>query len=90
MNILKLSCLFWAAVPHAFAEVSFDYNREKPLDIRETGIREQDGVTLRDITYASLDGSRNAATIIAQKSATGIRPAILFVHWYGSPDLDDQ
>jgi dienelactone hydrolase len=86
MNILKLCCLFVVAAPYAFAEVSFDYSREKPLDIRETGTREQDGVTLRDITYASLDGSRNAATIIDRKSAAGIRPAILFVHWYGPPD----
>jgi cephalosporin-C deacetylase-like acetyl esterase len=86
MNILKLCCLFLVAAPYAFAEVSFDYSRERPLDIRETGTREQDGVTLRDITYASLDGSRNAATIIARKTEAGIRPAILFVHWYGPPD----
>jgi dienelactone hydrolase len=86
MNILKLCCLFLVAAPDAFAEVSFDYSRERPLDIRETGTREQDGVTLRDITYASLDGSRNAATIIGGKSAAGMRPAILFVHWYGPPD----
>jgi dienelactone hydrolase len=86
MNISKLSCLFLAFAPHAFADISFDYSRERPLDIRETGTREQDGVMLRDITYASLDGSRNAATIIEQKLVSGPRPAVLFVHWYGPPD----
>jgi cephalosporin-C deacetylase-like acetyl esterase len=85
MNIVKISCLLLIAVPPAFAEVSFDYDRERPLDVQEAGIREQDDVALRDVTYASLDGGRNAATIIAQKAAAGTRPAILFVHWYGPP-----
>ena len=68
------------------AQVSFDYNRALPLDVQETGRRQQGGATLRDITYAQLDGSRNAATIVEPATApAGARPAILFVHWYGPP-----
>ncbi len=69
----------------AHAEVSFDYDQSKPLDLQETATREQDGVTLRDITYALPDGSRNAATVVEKKDGSGLRPAILFVHWYGPP-----
>ena len=55
-------------------------------------------VTVRQLTYAQLDGTRNAATIVEPfDSASGLaqggpgtpltqpRPAILFLHWYGPP-----
>ena len=86
MNITKLALIFLAASSSAWGEVSFDYEKDRPLDLQETAIREQDGVTLREVDYAALDGSRNAATIIAPKQAAGARPGILFVHWYGPPE----
>ena len=68
------------------AQVSFDYNRALPVDVKETGRREQGVASLRDITYAQLDGGRNAATIVEPvTAAAGRRPAVLFVHWYGPP-----
>ena len=85
MRILNLFLLASVTTVQAAGELSFEYSRDKPIDLRETGVREQDGVMLRDITYASLDGGRNAATIISRKSTTGPRPAVLFVHWYGPP-----
>jgi dipeptidyl aminopeptidase/acylaminoacyl peptidase len=43
-------------------------------------------VTVRQLTYAQLDGSRNAATLVAPATpGAGARPAILFLHWYGPP-----
>jgi len=50
-------------------------------------------VTVRQLSYAQLDGSRNAATLVepataarAPLSATrGARPAVLFLHWYEPP-----
>lgn len=69
------------------AEISFDYDQKRPLDLKETETREQDGVTLREINYAALDGSRNAATIVAQKGTGASHPGVLFVHWYGPPAL---
>ena len=70
----------------AKADISFDYDQTQPLDIQETGSREQDGITLRDISYVLPDGSRNAATVVAKQDGSGPRPGILFVHWYGPPD----
>lgn len=67
------------------AEVSFDYDQAQPLELKETEVREQDGATLREINYAALDGSRNAATIVMKTGMGSSRPGILFVHWYGPP-----
>ena len=43
-------------------------------------------VQVRQLTYAQLDGSRNAATLVEGIAQSGPRPAILFLHWYGPPD----
>src|SRR5687767_12274767 len=44
-------------------------------------------VTVQQFTYAQLDGTRNAATLVEPSAqlTTG-RPAILFLHWYGPPN----
>jgi predicted esterase len=71
------------------AQPSFDYEKNLPLDVKETSIREQDGVFLQEITYATLDGRRNGATLVTLAGRNRLlapRPAILFVHWYGPPE----
>ena len=69
------------------APALFDYDRTRPLDVRETARREDNGAVLRDITYATLNGGTNAATLITPSTAASGRtaPAVLFVHWYGPP-----
>jgi cephalosporin-C deacetylase-like acetyl esterase len=43
-------------------------------------------VTVRQLTYAQLDGTRNAATLVTPAaSSTSSRPAILYLHWYEPP-----
>ena len=64
----------------------FEYDAKLPLTVKETSRREDNGVALRDIIYASLTGGTNAATLITPKTAPARpAPAILFVHWYGPP-----
>lgn len=64
----------------------FDYDSKLPLDIKETARREEKGALLREITYATLTGGTNAATLITPRTpAPTPAPAILFVHWYGPP-----
>jgi cephalosporin-C deacetylase-like acetyl esterase len=83
---LLLPLLLATSTMQAADDISFEDSQKRPLDIRETSTREQDGVALRDITYTLTDGSRNAATVVEPKEpATAARPAILFVHWYGPP-----
>ncbi|HEY7476468.1 MAG TPA: alpha/beta fold hydrolase [Vicinamibacterales bacterium] len=76
-----------SALAHAQATLTFEDARRPPLDVKETGRREQGNAVLRDLSYAMLDGSaRNNATLIEPRTAgTGARPAVLFVHWYGPP-----
>ena len=84
-NFVVFLALVSSAAAALSVQVSFDYDKEKPLEIKETGARDENGVTLRDISYLSLDGKPNAATVVAPKEGGPARPAILFVHWYGPP-----
>jgi dienelactone hydrolase len=86
MNALHLSGFALVTALSAEAQISFDYHQKRPLDLQEDGVREEQGVTLRDISYATLDGGRNAATLVARKTPSESRPGILFVHWYGPPE----
>ena len=75
-----------AARQDAGLAAQFAHDRKLPLDVKETSRREQDAALVRDVTYATLTGGRNAATLITPKPAPGApAPGILFVHWYGPP-----
>jgi dienelactone hydrolase len=64
----------------------FEYDTTPPLQIAETSRREDGGVLIREITYATLTGGANAATLISPAlPPAAAAPAILFVHWYGPP-----
>jgi len=61
---------------------SFEYDRSKPVDVKTV----PGTVTVQQLTYAQLDGSRNAATLVTPGAAGGpARPAVLFLHWYEPP-----
>jgi cephalosporin-C deacetylase-like acetyl esterase len=64
----------------------FDYDRKSPLDIKEIGVEERDGVIVHDLTYASPKGGRVPAYLVVP-AGTGPFAAILFGHWAmdGSP-----
>jgi predicted esterase len=91
MPFPALVALVFAAAPQTAAPATaspalFDYDASRPLAIRETARREDGGAVLRDITYVTLSGGANAATLITPKAPAGpAAPAILFVHWYGPP-----
>ena len=86
MKTLQLPGFALIAALSAEAQISFDYDQRQPFDLREDSVREEQGVTLRDVSYATLDGGRNAATLVARKTSSESRPGILFVHWYGPPE----
>lgn len=84
---VKLAGLVVAGSVALQATLTFEDTRNPPLDVEVTSTREQGSAVLRDVSYAMLDaGVRNNATIVEpKKPATGPRPAVLFVHWYGPP-----
>jgi len=68
--------------PSAIDSQSFDYDKTKPVDTKV----DPGAVTVQQLTYAQLDGTRNAATLVTPNGAGGAaRPAILFLHWYEPP-----
>src|SRR4026207_1853402 len=61
---------------------TFDYDKTKPVDVKVDASR----ATVQQLTYAQLDGTRNAATLVTPASGANTgRPAILFLHWYEPP-----
>jgi len=58
----------------------FDYERGKPLDVRETGVRDADGAEVHDISYASPRRGRVTAYLVVPPG-TGPFAAVLFQHW---------
>src|SRR3982751_5618328 len=65
----------------ASAPPTFDYEAA-PLDIKVDAAT----VSVQQLTYAQLDGARNAATLVTPAAASEApRPGILFLHWYEPP-----
>ena len=84
-STLALPAVLAAALVQAPAAL-FDYDTTRPLQIAETSRREDGAVLIREVTYATLAGGTNAATLISPKAPPAAAgPAILFVHWYGPP-----
>jgi dienelactone hydrolase len=66
----------------------FEYNAEAPFEVRLAGIREKDGVQVRNFTYLDPDGTRRAAYLVRPEGGKGLA-AVLFVHWY-EPEAPDS
>ena len=75
--------LFPAAITCALMQAPlFDYDKARPVDV----IAAPASVTVRQLTYAQLDGTRNGATLVTPAAASSRpRPAILYLHWYEPP-----
>ena len=97
MKLMPLSTfLLVVAVAAAFSQVpgsrfdylvhQFNYDPKIPLDVREAGRQNRDGVTIIDLSYASPLGGRVPAYMVVPKGH-GPFAAILFGHWMmpGSP-----
>ena len=63
-----------------------DYDRSRPIALQPLSPADRQGVTVKQIAYERLDGTRNAATLVLPPaSATGSHAAILYLHWYEPP-----
>jgi dipeptidyl aminopeptidase/acylaminoacyl peptidase len=77
-------------VTHAQVTALFAYDTSKPLDLKDvTPPKTKDGVTTRDITYTSADGSSVAAWLVAP-SGDGSFAAVLFLNWLGAGSSRDE
>lgn len=62
---------------------SFDYDRNKPLDIRVAGTEARGEVRIDDISFAAAAGGRTEAYLVLPPGR-GKSAGALFVHWYES------
>lgn len=58
----------------------FDYDQQRPLDIRESDVRTIDGAEVHDLTYASPKGGRVPAYLVVPPSKTNCA-GLVFLHW---------
>jgi dienelactone hydrolase len=62
----------------------FDYDQKAPLDIKEIGVINRNGVRIHDITYASPKNGRVTAYLVTP-TTKGLFAGIVFGHWgYGT------
>src|SRR5436853_1877003 len=62
----------------------FDYDQKLPLDVKEIGFRDSNGVRIHDINYASPKFGRVTAYLV-EPSVRGKYAGIVFGHWgYGN------
>jgi hypothetical protein len=68
----------------------WDYDKAAPLDIKQAGIQERDGVTVYDISFSSPAGDRSAAvgpnggvvtSYLVVPPGKGPFPAVIYGHW---------
>ena len=59
----------------------FDYDRETPLDVRETDVVQRGEISVHDISYVSPKGGRVPAYLVVP-SGNGPFAAVIWGHWY--------
>src|SRR5262245_11158350 len=86
IRLLAVALLAAVAAQAPLSPPAFDYDTTKLIDVQ---ITEGTGASVKQLTYAKLDGARNPATLVTQPSAgeqgRPPQPAVLFVHWYEPP-----
>ena len=62
----------------------FDYDRDRPIDIKEAGVINRNGVRIHDVTYASPKNGRVTAYLVVP-AVRGRYAGVVFGHWgYGT------
>jgi len=70
-------------------EQLFGYDASAPFDLKEVSVKEQDGVTIRDIDYAARTSQRGRVkAYIIRPAGKGPFAGVLFFHWLGKPNGD--
>ena len=91
IRLFAVALLATLAAQAPLSTPAFDYDAKKPIDVQ---FAEGAGASIRQLTYAKLDGTRNPATLVTRSSSgeqgRPAQPAVLFVHWYRAAATDLQ
>ncbi len=79
--LIVASCGIAPAQVKAIGELRrmFGYSRKMPLDVKEFGVEDRNGIHVHDISYASPKGGRVTAYLVVP-SGKGRFPAVIFMH----------
>jgi len=58
----------------------FDYDRSAPLDVKEVGVEERNGVRIHDLSYASPKGGRVTAYLVVPAETWKKFAGVIFMH----------
>lgn len=83
--VMARAMLFLFALLASAQVDPFSYNSKAAVDLQTISTRVENGVEIRDVTFASLAGGRTPAYLV-QKAGGGTRAGILYVHWFEPPD----
>src|ERR1700680_2662760 len=97
IRFIGSACVVLLLVAAAIAQESYDqvlhhwdYDKSAPLNIKQAGIEERDGVTIQDISFSSPVSDRSTAigpnggavsAYLVVPSGQGPFPAVIFGHW---------
>src|SRR5579859_6479911 len=92
-----LACLILLSASFAFAQESYeqllhhwDYDKTAPLNVKQAGVQDREGIKIYDISYSSPVGNRGAAigpnggnvtAYLVVPSGKGPFPAVIYGHW---------
>lgn len=95
--MMRYACVFLLLITVAFAQEPYDrllhhwdYDRHAPLDIRQAGVQDRDGVKIYDLSYATPLGDRAASVgpnagrvpaYLVVPRGKGPFPAVIYAHW---------
>jgi cephalosporin-C deacetylase-like acetyl esterase len=81
LGLLLVQCQPASTQVPPFRELArmFDYDQRAPLDVKEHSVEEREGAKVYDITYASPQGGRVTAYLVAPASK-GRHAGIIFAH----------
>ena len=78
--ILSVLQFVFAQEPHVPDVKRFEYNGRAPLDLKEVSVQDHDGVSIRDVIYASPKGGVVPAYLVVPTGKAKFA-AILWGHW---------
>jgi dienelactone hydrolase len=86
LGSLFLPLLLGAIAPASAQQDGLAYNASAPLDLKVVGVEKKAGVTVTDVTFASVAGGQPIqAYVVRPESGAGPFAGVLFVHWYAPP-----
>jgi dienelactone hydrolase len=80
LMITSCGIAFTQAKPIGELRQMFDYDRSAPLDVKEIGAEDRNGVRIHDISYASPKGGRVTAYLVVPSGKKKKFAGVIFMH----------